>query len=156
LVSIARGGRAQLFVRGKLACLPYTCPASKRGSRVRLLIDAIPQFSERHKTVSTERAQQTEIPLLRVKEQLRFGSTGANFSPGSVRCAARGNMISTLRGKATNFVSRGSRAESISGLRHFLRQDLTLCLKSLPLVSYTRIDIFGGRFYVRNERRHPL
>jgi hypothetical protein len=29
-------------------------------------------------------------------------------------------------------------------------------LKSLPFVSYTRIDIFGGRFSVRNERRQPL
>jgi hypothetical protein len=39
----------------------------------------------RHKTVSTERAQHTEIPLPRDKEPLRFGSTRAKFS-------ARGNM----------------------------------------------------------------
>jgi hypothetical protein len=59
------------------------------------------------KTVSTERAQHTEIPLPRDKEQLRFGSTRAKF--------ARGKMVSTLRGKATNIASRGSRAQSIPG-----------------------------------------
>jgi hypothetical protein len=64
---------------------------------------------ERHKTVSTERAQHTEIPLPRDKEPLRFGSTRAKF--------ARGNMVSTLRGKATNIASRGSRAQSIPGFK---------------------------------------
>ena len=29
-------------------CLPCSCPASKRGGRVRLLIDAAPQFSRDH------------------------------------------------------------------------------------------------------------
>jgi hypothetical protein len=72
---------------------------------------------ERHKTVSTERAQHTEIPLPRDKEPLRSGSTRAKFARGSVRSAARGNMVSTLRGKATNIASRGSRAQSIPGLR---------------------------------------
>jgi hypothetical protein len=38
-----------------------------------------------HKTVSTERAQDTEIPLPRDKEPLRFGSTRGKF--------ARGNMV---------------------------------------------------------------
>jgi hypothetical protein len=38
-VSIVRGCHAQLFVRGKLVRLPCSCPASKRGSRGRLLID---------------------------------------------------------------------------------------------------------------------
>jgi hypothetical protein len=36
---------------------------------------------------------------------------------GSVRSAARGNMISTVRGKATHIASRGSRAQSIPGLK---------------------------------------
>jgi hypothetical protein len=56
------------------------------------LIDAAKETPERHKTVSTERAQHTEIPLPRDKEALRFGSTRAKF--------ARGNMVSTLRSKA--------------------------------------------------------
>jgi hypothetical protein len=42
---------------------------------------------------------------------LRFGSTRAN-----VRSAARGNMVSTLRGKAPNIASHGSRAQSIRGV----------------------------------------
>jgi hypothetical protein len=74
----------------------------------RLLIDAAKETPERHKTVSTE--QHTEIPLPQGKEPLRFGSTRANFARGSVRSAARGNMVSTLRGKATNIASRRSRA----------------------------------------------
>jgi hypothetical protein len=37
----------------------------KRGSRVRLLIDATKETPERHKTVSTERAKRTEIQFLR-------------------------------------------------------------------------------------------
>jgi hypothetical protein len=41
-------------------------------------------------------------------------------SRGSVRSASRGNMVSTLRGKATNTASRGSRAQSIHGLRPIL------------------------------------
>jgi hypothetical protein len=45
-------------------CLP--CPASKRGCWSTLSLS--------HKTVSTERAQHTEIPLPRGKEQLRFAS----------------------------------------------------------------------------------
>jgi hypothetical protein len=48
--------------------------------------------------------------LPRVKEPLRFGSTRAKFT--------RGNMVSTLRGKAMNIASRGSRTQSISGFRH--------------------------------------
>jgi hypothetical protein len=71
---------------------------------------------ERQKTVSTERAQQTEIPLPRDKESLRFGWTRAKFARGIVRCAARWNVVSTLRGKANNIASRGSRAQSIPGL----------------------------------------
>jgi hypothetical protein len=73
------------------------------------LIDAAKETPESHKTVSTERAQHTEIPLPRDKEPLRFGSTRAKF--------ARGNMVSILRGKATNIASRGSRSQSIHGLR---------------------------------------
>jgi hypothetical protein len=61
---------------------------------------------ERHKTVSTERAQHTTIPLPRDKEPLRFGSKRAKFVLGSIRSATRGNMVSTLRSKATNFVAR--------------------------------------------------
>jgi hypothetical protein len=53
--------------------------------------------------------------LARDKEPLRFGSTRAKFARGSVRYAARGNMVSTLRGKATSIASRGSRAQSIPG-----------------------------------------
>jgi hypothetical protein len=70
----------------------------------------------RHKTVSTEGAQHTEIPLPRDKELLWFGSTRAKFSGG--------NMVSTLRGKATNFDSRGSRAHLIPGL--------SLCTFEIP------------------------
>jgi hypothetical protein len=44
--------------------------------------------------------------LLLDKESFRFGSTGAKFARGSVRSAARGNMLSTLRGKATNIAAR--------------------------------------------------
>jgi hypothetical protein len=66
-----------------------------------------PAVDRRHKTVSTERAENTEIPLPRDREPLRFGSTRAEF--------ARGNMVSTLRGKATNIVSSGGRAQSIPG-----------------------------------------
>jgi hypothetical protein len=69
---------------------------------VRLLIDTLPQFSERHKTVSTERAVRTKFPLPRDKDPLLFGSTHAKF--------ARGNIVSTLLGKATKISSRGSRA----------------------------------------------
>jgi hypothetical protein len=83
---------------------------------VRLLIDAAKETPERHKTFLTERAQHTEIPLPREKEPLRFGSTHANLARGSIRSAARGNMVLTLRGKATNIASRGSRAQSILGL----------------------------------------
>jgi hypothetical protein len=74
------------------------------------LIDAAKETPEHHKTVSTERAQHAEIPLPRDKEPLRFGS-----ARGSDRSAARGNMVSTLRGKATNIASPGSRAQSIPG-----------------------------------------
>jgi hypothetical protein len=35
--------------------------------------------------------------------------------PEGVGSAARGNVVSTLRGKATNTASRGSRGKSISG-----------------------------------------
>jgi hypothetical protein len=73
---------------------------------VRLLIYAAKETSERHKTVSTERAQHTEIHLPRYKEPLRFGSTRAKF--------ARGNMVSTF---PMNIASRGSRAQSILGFR---------------------------------------
>jgi hypothetical protein len=51
--------------------------------------------------------------LPRVKKPLRFGSTRGKFARGSVLSAARSNMVSTLRGKATNIASRGSRAQSI-------------------------------------------
>jgi hypothetical protein len=70
---------------------------------------------ERHKTVSTERAQHTEIPLPRDKEPLRFGSTRAKFARDSVRSAARSNMVSTLRGEAMNIASCRSNAQSIPG-----------------------------------------
>jgi hypothetical protein len=76
---------------------------------VLLLIDAAKETPERHKTVSTESAQHTEIPFPRDKEPLRFGSTCSKF--------ARGNMVSTLRGKVTNIASRGSRAQSIPDFR---------------------------------------
>jgi hypothetical protein len=82
---------------------------ASRGSRVTLFLS--------HKTVSTERAQNTEIPLQRDKVPLRFGSTRAKFPRGSLRSAARGNMVSTLRGKATNIASRGNRTQSIPGFR---------------------------------------
>jgi hypothetical protein len=82
---------------------------------VRLLIDALLQTPESHKTVSTGRVQHTEIPLPRDKEPLRFGSTLTKFSCGSVRSAAHGNIVSTLRGKAINIASRGSRPQSIPG-----------------------------------------
>jgi hypothetical protein len=75
------------------------------------------QPPERYKTLSTERAQHIEIPLRWDKEPLRFGSTRAKLARGSVRSAARGNMVSTLRGKVTNIASRGSPAQSIPGLR---------------------------------------
>jgi hypothetical protein len=66
---------------------------------VRLLIDAAKETSERHMTVSTERAQHTEIPLPRDKEPLRFGSTGAKFARGSVRSAASGNKYRLCEAK---------------------------------------------------------
>jgi hypothetical protein len=80
-------------------------------------MDAAKETPERHKTVLTERAQHTEIPLPRDKEPLRFGSTGAKFARVCVRSAARGNMVSTLRGKATNIASLGSRVQLIHGLK---------------------------------------
>jgi hypothetical protein len=67
---------------------------------------AAKETPERHKTVSIERVQHTEIPFPRDKEPLRFGPTRTKFARDSVRCAARGNMVSTLRGKATNIDSR--------------------------------------------------
>jgi hypothetical protein len=51
------------------------------------------------------------------KKPLRFGSTRAKFARGSIRSAALGNKVSTLRGKATNIASSGSRKQSIPGLR---------------------------------------
>jgi hypothetical protein len=80
-----------------------------------VLIDAAEETPKRHKTVSTERAQHTEILLPRDKQQPRFGSTRAKFAP--VFVLPRGNMVSTLRGKTTNIASRGSRAQSIPGLK---------------------------------------
>jgi hypothetical protein len=68
-----------------------------------------------HKTVSTERAQHTEIPLPRDNKPLWFGSTRTKFARGSVRFAALGKVISSLRGKETNIASRGRRAQSITG-----------------------------------------
>jgi hypothetical protein len=47
------------------------------------LIDAVQVTPVRHKTVSIERAQRTEIALPRDKEPLRFGSTRAKFARGS-------------------------------------------------------------------------
>jgi hypothetical protein len=70
-------------------------------------MDAAKETPERYKTVSTERAQHSEGPLPRDKEPLRFGSTRAKFTCGTVRSAA----LSTLRGKATNIASRGSRTK---------------------------------------------
>jgi hypothetical protein len=55
--------------------------------------------------------------LPRDKEPLRFGSRRAKFARASVRSAAHGNMVSTLRGKAMNIASRGSGAQSIPGFR---------------------------------------
>jgi hypothetical protein len=81
------------------------------------LIDAAKETPERHKAVSTDRAHHTEIHLPRDKNPLQFGSTRAKFASGSARPAALGNMISTLRCKATNIASRGSRAQSIPGLK---------------------------------------
>jgi hypothetical protein len=40
------------------------------------------------------------------KNRPRFGSTRAKFARGSVRSAALGNVVSTLRGKATNIAAR--------------------------------------------------
>jgi hypothetical protein len=71
-----RGCREQLFVRGKPVRL-FTVFVSSIEARLWLLIDAVPHFSERHKTVSTERAQHIKIPLPRAKDPLRFGSTRA-------------------------------------------------------------------------------
>jgi hypothetical protein len=106
---------AQLFMRGKFVRLFTVFVSSNEARQPRAAVDrhcscAAKETPERHKTVSTERAQHTEIPLPRDKESLRFGSTGAKFARGSVRSAARGNMLSTLRGKVTNIASRGSRA----------------------------------------------
>jgi hypothetical protein len=70
-----------------------------------------------HKAISTERSQHTEIRSPRDKELLRFGATRAKFARVNVRSAPRCNMISTLRGKATNIASRDSRAPSIPGFR---------------------------------------
>jgi hypothetical protein len=68
-----------------------TYQAAANPSFVYALITVFVSSTEaRHKSVSTERAQHTEIPLPRDKEPLRFGSTR-----GSVRSAARGNMVST-------------------------------------------------------------
>jgi hypothetical protein len=103
----------------------------------RLLIDAVPQFSrtpERHKTISTERTQHTEIPLPRDKEPLRFGSRRAKFVRGSIRCAARRNMVSTLQGKTTNIASRGSRAQSIPGFTRTVSAPYSLMSLHTPLM----------------------
>jgi hypothetical protein len=54
----------------------------------------------------------TEIPLPRDKEPLRFGSTSAKF--------VRGNLVSTLPGKATNIASRGSRHAIVTRLNAVL------------------------------------
>jgi hypothetical protein len=67
---------------------------------------------ERHKVVSTERAQHTEIPLPRDKEPLLFGSTRAKFA-------------------------RGSRAQSIPSLKekkkHSMRSPYCACVRSFNL-----------------------
>jgi hypothetical protein len=62
----ARGCRAQMFVRCKLVQLfTVLCPASKRGSLVRLLVEAVPQFSRDHVTtacaVSKEDKTETKV-----------------------------------------------------------------------------------------------
>jgi hypothetical protein len=49
------------------------------------------------------------MPLPRNKESLRFGSTRANFEGGSVRSAARGNIVSGQSNKHCH-------AQSIPGL----------------------------------------
>jgi hypothetical protein len=46
-----------------------------------------------------------------------------------VRSTTRGNMVSTLRGKATNIASRGSRAKLIPGFRSDLPAGSTFCGK---------------------------
>jgi hypothetical protein len=120
--SVARGCRAQLFVRGKLIRLfmrvrvQHRSAAAARGCLSTLSVISR-ENAERYKTVSSERAQHTEIPLPLDKEPLRFGSARANFARGSVRSAARGNLVSTLRGKATNISSRGSRAQLVPGFK---------------------------------------
>jgi hypothetical protein len=91
-------------VRGKLVRL-FTVFVSSIEARLLILS---------HKSVSTERAQHTEILLPRDKEPLRFGSTRAKFT--------RGNIVSTLRGKAINIASCGNHTQSILGLRNFMQK----------------------------------
>jgi hypothetical protein len=117
----ATAGAANSFV-----CLLCSCPASKRGSHV-----------PRHKTVSTERAQNTEIPLPRDKELLRFDLTCAKF--------ARSNIVSTLRGKATNIASRGSCAQLILGFRHEIfspARTLGLWIQ-IPLKAWMSVRVYS-------------
>jgi hypothetical protein len=71
-VSIARDCRAQLFVRSKLVRF-YRVRVQHRSAAA--ACGCWWTLSLRHKTVSTERAQHTEIPLPRDKEPLRFDST---------------------------------------------------------------------------------
>jgi hypothetical protein len=63
-----------------------------------LSIDISKETPKNHKTVSTEKAQHTEIPLPRNKEPLRFGSIRAKFARDSVRSAARGSRVQLIPG----------------------------------------------------------
>jgi hypothetical protein len=67
-------------------------------------------LSLRHKTVSTETAQHTEIPLPRDKEPFRFGSTRAKFARGSVRSAARQHGVDFARQSNEHCLRRHPRA----------------------------------------------
>jgi hypothetical protein len=99
---------------------PITVAARpKAGYRLRPLVDAAKETPERHKTVSTERAQHTEIPLPRDKEPLRVGSTRAKFcrarqhgidfaTESNEHCLARQPRAIDTRLKAWTFFSRSN------------------------------------------------
>jgi hypothetical protein len=74
-----------------------------------------------HEQLDTRPSQLKEHGTLKslcrgTKKTLRFGSTHVKFARGSVRSTACSNMVSTLRGKATNIALGGSRAQSIPSL----------------------------------------
>jgi hypothetical protein len=60
-------------------------------------------------------------------------STLAKFARCSVRSVSLGNMVSTLRGKATNIASRGSRAQSIPGFRVYAYIHFALVILQRPI-----------------------